>query len=121
VEYLRLCRPEGDLSIKLSVRPILMAEFVQQLLTTRPKEAAGTFARRVALLEELLQEAAGSGAVRDDFRNGRIIGAMLEVVMFNAFALTIGGPSARHDDADSAEELWRFLLKGIRNGVTLPR
>ena len=31
--------------------------------------------------------------------------------MFNAFALTIGGPSARHDDADSAEERLRFLLR----------
>ena len=61
VEYFRLCRPEGDLSIKLSVRPILMAEFVQQLLTTRPKEAAGAFAPLVELFEELLQEAAAAG------------------------------------------------------------
>ncbi len=113
VEYFRLCRPAGDISIKLSVRPILMAEFAQQLLTAHPKEAARAFAPLVALFDELVQEAVDAGAVRDDLADGPIIGVVLEVVMFNAFALTIGGSSARIDDATAAEEVWKFVLHGI--------
>ena len=116
VEYYRMCRPAGDISISMSVRPILMAEFAQQLLTTHPKEAARAFAPLVALFEELLDGAAEADAVRDDLRRGPIIGVVLEVIMFNAFSATIGGPSARLDDAASAEELWRFVLQGIGTG-----
>jgi hypothetical protein len=90
-----------------------MAEFAQQLLTTHPKEAARAFAPLVELFDEVLQAAAAAGLVRDDVRNGPLIGVVLEVIMFNSFASTIAGTSVRRDDGTSAEELWKFLLQGI--------
>jgi AcrR family transcriptional regulator len=118
VEYYRLCRPVEDGATDQNERPPIMAEFAQQLLTTHPKEAARAFAPLVTLFEELLQEAAAADVVRDDLQRGPIIGAVLEVIMFNAFSATIGGSSVRLEDGASAEELWRFVLHGIG---TLPR
>ena len=51
-----------------------MAEFAQQLLIARPKEAARVFAPLVALFEEILEEAAAEGAVRTGLRRGPIVG-----------------------------------------------
>jgi AcrR family transcriptional regulator len=116
VEYYRLCRPAGDVTTTLTVRPILMAEFAQQLLTTHPKEAARAFAPLVALFDELLEEAATAGVVRDDLRSGPIVGVVLEVIMFNAFSATISGSSVRADDGTTAEALWQFVVQGIGTG-----
>jgi len=113
VAYYRLCRPAEDGATDKSERPSIMAEFAQQLLTTHPKEAARAFAPLVALFEELLADAVAAGAVRDDLQRGPVIGAVLEVIMFNAFSATIGGASLRLDDGRSAEELWKFVLHGI--------
>jgi AcrR family transcriptional regulator len=118
VEYYRLCRPVEDGAADRGDRPPIMAEFAQQLLTTHPKEAARAFAPLVTLFEELLQEAVVADVVRDDLQRGPIIGAVLEVIMFNAFSATIGGSSVRLEDGASAEELWKFVLHGIG---TLPR
>jgi len=117
VEYYRLCRPAGDVKTTLTVRPILMAEFAQQLLTTHPKEAARAFAPLVALFDELLEEAATAGFVRDDLRSGPIVGVVLEVIMFNAFSATISGSSVRADDGTTAEALWKFVVQGIGTGA----
>ena len=113
VEYYRLCRPVEDGATDQNERPPIMAEFAQQLLTTHPKEAARAFAPLVTLFEELLQEAVAADVVRDDLQRGPIIGAVLEVIMFNAFSATIGGSSVRLEDGASAEELWKFVLHGI--------
>jgi AcrR family transcriptional regulator len=112
VAYYRLCRPVEE-GAAVEERPPIMAEFAQQLLTSHPKEAARAFAPLVALFEELLQEAVAADAVRDDLQRGPIIGAVLEVIMFNAFSATIGGSSVRLDDRQSAEELWKFVFHGI--------
>lgn len=118
VAYYRLCRPVQEGATAAKERPPIMAEFAQQLLTTHPKEAARAFAPLVALFEELLQEAVAADAVRDDLQRGPIIGAVLEVIMFNSFSATIGGSTiggstVRLDDGESAEELWKFVLHGI--------
>ncbi len=113
VAYYRLCRPAEDGAADQGERPPIMAEFAQQLLTTHPKEAARAFAPLVALFEELLAAAVAADAVRDDLQRGPVIGAVLEVIMFNAFSATIGGSSLRLDDGRSAEELWKFVLHGI--------
>jgi AcrR family transcriptional regulator len=113
VEYYRLCRPVENEATDQNERPPIMAEFAQQLLTTHPKEAARAFAPLVTLFEELLQEAVAADVVRDDLQRGPIIGAVLEVIMFNAFSATIGGSSVRLEDGASAEELWNFVLHGI--------
>ena len=90
-----------------------MTEFAQQLLTTHPKEAAQAFAPLVSLFEELLQAAVDDKSIRPDVQRGPIVGVVLEVIMFNAFAATIGGLSLRPDKGDGAEELWKFVLSGI--------
>jgi AcrR family transcriptional regulator len=113
VEYYLMCRPVEEPTTVVSVRPPLIAEFAQQLLTTHPKEAARAFVPLVALFEELLDEAVAAKAIREDLRRGPTIGVVLEVIMFNAFSSTIGGSSVRPEDHGSAEELWRFVLHGI--------
>jgi AcrR family transcriptional regulator len=115
VEYYLMCRPVEEPTTIVSVRPPLIAEFAQQLLTTHPKEAARAFVPLVALFEELLDEAVAVKAVREDLRRGPTVGVVLEVIMFNAFSSTIGGSSVRPDDHSSAEELWKFVLYGIGN------
>jgi len=119
LEYYRMCRPAEDGSTYLKGGPPIMAEFAQQLLTTHPKEAARAFAPLVLLFEEVLQDAVTAEAIRDDLQRGPVIGAVLEVIMFNAFSSTIGGSSVRLDDGASAEELWKFVLHGI--GMPSPR
>jgi AcrR family transcriptional regulator len=115
VEYYLMCRPMEEPTTVVSVRPPLIAEFAQQLLTTHPKEAARAFVPLVALFEELLDEAVAAKAIREDLRRGPTVGVVLEVIMFNAFSSTIGGSSVRPEDHGSAEELWKFVLHGIGN------
>jgi AcrR family transcriptional regulator len=115
VEYYRLCRPVEDPATAVSVRPPIMAEFAQQLLTTHPKEAARAFVPLEALFEDLLDEAVAAKAIREDLRRERTVGVVLEVIMFNAFWSTIGGSSVRPEDDGSAEDLWKFVLNGIGN------
>jgi AcrR family transcriptional regulator len=117
VEYYRLCRPAEVGSTPLGMRPRMMAEFAQQLLTTHPKEAAKAFAPLVALFEELLQVAVSAGAVREDVQRGPIVGVVLEVIMFNSFSSTIANSVVAKNDEGSAEELWRFVLQGIGAGA----
>jgi AcrR family transcriptional regulator len=113
VEYYRLCQRVQDRAPGPSVQPLMMAEFAQQLLTTHPKEAARAFVPLVGLFEELLDEAAAAGSIRDDLRRGPTVGVVLEVIMFNAFSSTISGSSVRPDDDGAAEELWKFVVHGI--------
>jgi AcrR family transcriptional regulator len=113
VEYYRACRPPPDSESTKNGGLLFMAEFAQQLLTAHPKEAARVFAPIVSLFEEVLQEAAEVGAVRPGLQEGPIVGIVLEAIMFNTFATTIGGLSARPHVGDSAEYLWDLILHGI--------
>jgi AcrR family transcriptional regulator len=115
VEYYLMCRPVEEPTTIVSVRPPLIAESAQQLLTTHPKEAARAFVPLVSLFEELLDEAVAAKAIREDLRRGPTVGVVLEVIMFNAFSSTIGDSSVRSDDHSSAEELWKFVRYGIGN------
>jgi AcrR family transcriptional regulator len=118
VEYYRLCRPLEDETANVIVRPTMIAEFAQQLLTTHPKEAARAFVPLVGLFEELLEEAIAAGAIRADIQHAPTVGVVLEVIMFNAFSSTIGGSSVRRDGGSAAEELWKFVLYGIGTGAS---
>jgi AcrR family transcriptional regulator len=113
VEYYRMCRPTRPGDTTTNGRTPFMTEFAQQLLTAHPKEATRVFAPVVSLFEEVLQEAAAAGAVRDHLRQGPIVGIVLEAIMFNAFSSTIGGLSARPHEGDAAEYLWDLILHGI--------
>ena len=116
VEYYRICQPMP--SGKGSKPAVALGEFAQQLLTEHPKEASRAFGPLVALLEEILDDAASAGLIRSDVNNRRIAGVVLQAVMFNAFAATISG-TIRSEDGDPAEELWTLLLRGL--GVSAKR
>lgn len=113
VEYYQICRPAPDNAGAVTRPTPAMAEFAQQLLTSHPKEASKAFVPLVSLFEELLDEAAAVGAVRADVRRRRVVGVVLQAIMFNAFAATISGSSMRSDADDVAEDMWNLLVRGI--------
>lgn len=115
VEYYRRCRPapKGKKASVDSPDPV-MVEFAQQLFIAHPNEASRAFIPLIALLEELLDAAADAGALRADLDRASIAGTLLEVVMFNSFSTTIGGPRAKKDAGEAAEELWDLLFRGMR-------
>jgi AcrR family transcriptional regulator len=112
IEYYRLCRP-GPKTRGGKKGPNALAQFAQQLLTDHPQEASRAFIPLLSLLEELLDEAADAGVVREGLRHDRVAGVMLQAIMFNAFTATISASSGRQARGDSAEELWDFLLHGL--------
>jgi AcrR family transcriptional regulator len=112
-EYHRVCQPAPKgRTAKKGPTPV-MAEFAQQLLTTHPKEASRAFVPLVSLFDEVLDEASAAGVVRPGVSGDGIAGVVLQAVMFNAFARTISGSTARRSPEDVAEELWQFVLNGI--------
>jgi AcrR family transcriptional regulator len=111
VEYYRMCRPAPNGSAAKPLTPA-MAEFAQQLLTAQPADASRAFSPLVLLFERALADAAATGAVRGDVS---VIGVLLQTIMFNAFATTIGRSQAQVDDA--AEQLWDLILNGISSRV----
>jgi AcrR family transcriptional regulator len=113
VEYHGACRPPAPGKTPPKGVPPAMAEFAQQLLTQHPKEAARAFGPLVSMFRELLDEASAAGAVRTELPSRRVAGVVLEAVMFNVFAATIGGASTRGDDRDAAEGLWDLLAHGL--------
>jgi AcrR family transcriptional regulator len=113
VEYHMACRPPARGGSSATGVPPVMAEFAQQLLTQRPKEAASAFGPLVSMFRDLLDQAAQGGAVRGDLPSRRVAGVVLEAVMFNAFSTTIGGASSRGDERAAAEELWDLMAHGI--------
>jgi AcrR family transcriptional regulator len=113
VEYYKVCTPTPKgrpAASKGTPNPAAIAEFAQQLLTEHPREAAQAFGPLVSLLEELLDDAATAGVLRDDVNFRRIAGILLQEIMFNAFASTISGTPVREGGAD---DLWDLVLHGI--------
>ena len=96
VEYYRLCRPapQGQAAKRAAraghgrVRPA-----AADLPPRRRRR--GPSCRWSSLLEELLDDAAAAGVIRPGLRHRRIAGVVLQAIMFNAFATTISGTSAR--------------------------
>jgi AcrR family transcriptional regulator len=107
VEYYRMCRPSRRGRAAKALTPGMM-EFAQELMTSQPEEASRAFVPLVALFERVLADAAAAGAVRSDID---VTGVLLQAIMFNAFAMTIGGAHGR--TADDAEQLWDLMLNGI--------
>jgi AcrR family transcriptional regulator len=117
VEYYRLCRPSpGGESVGHIPNAWMLVDFAQQLLTGYPTEAALAFGPLVSLFGEILDAAAGAGAIRSGLRRSAISGMVLEAIMFNAFSATISGTSIRVEDSDPAEELWDLIVYGIGAG-----
>src|SRR3954447_23315593 len=113
IDYYLICRPSTKgRSPKARATPA-MSEFAQQLLTSHPEEAARAFTPLVALLTELLADAAGEGVIRPRLQHARIAGVVLQAIMFNAFATTISGSAGRQSGQAGAEELWDVIFHGI--------
>jgi AcrR family transcriptional regulator len=113
IEYYKLCRPSAGAKPAAKGAPPVMAEFAWQLLTKFPREASRAFDPIESMLTGLLDDAARGGALRPDLRSGRVTGVMLESIMFNVFASTIGGASGRSDKSTAAEDLWDLLFRGM--------
>ena len=111
-EYFRMCRPQAVGDPNHGPAPWMM-DFAQQLLTSHPKEAARAFAPLVVLLEELLDDTSAAGELRPGLDHRRIAGVLLQAIMFNAFAASIGGESPPLDGDNGPEVLWDLLLRGI--------
>jgi AcrR family transcriptional regulator len=110
--YFEICAPvgKGKPAKKSSPNPAAIAEFAQQLLTEHPREAAQAFSPLVDMLEQLLDDGARSGALRESLNRRRLAGVLLNEIMFNAFASTISGSPVREGGGD---ELWDLVLHGI--------
>ena len=118
VEHYLVCRPtpKGRPSKRTVPSPAAMAEFGQKLLTEHPKEASRAFEPVVALLVQLLDDAAAAGAIRSGLPHRSVAGVVLQAIMFNAFAATISGTPIGPDGRGDAEELWTLFIHGIGAG-----
>ena len=116
-EYYDLCRPlpkgKPPKKVPTQVPAPVMAEFAQQLLTGHPKEASRAYVPLVGLLEELMDEAAAAGKLREGIPHRQIAGIVIQAISFTAFSLTISGTPVR-EDADAATEAWDMVFLGIR-------
>jgi AcrR family transcriptional regulator len=116
VEYYTLCRPNSKVKGRRRA-PLALVEFAQQLLTANTREATRAFAPLVSLFSGVFDDAVAAGVVRGDLSRQRLVGVILETIMFNSFSSTIGG-SAAAGGGDPAEELWELMLHGIGSGST---
>ena len=117
VGYYRLCRPVWRRSGG-STSAHVMVEFAQRLLTQFPTEASRAFTPLVELVDELLSDAAASGDLREDLDRAMVTGTVLEVVMFQAFAATIGGFALSDDVERDAGALWTIVSHGFTAPAT---
>lgn len=115
VEYYLMCRPtpKRRSSAKGTLPSLVLVDFAQELLTAHPAEAARVFLPLVSLFEEILDAAADAGAIRSTPDRKRVVGFVLEAIMFNAFSVTIAGEPVPSDGGDAAEELWDLLFAGL--------
>jgi AcrR family transcriptional regulator len=113
-EYFRLCQPVPRSRTQKKGFAPGFATFAQQLLTGHPQEASHAFQPLTELLVELLGAAEADGAIRGNLEHPRLAGVILQAVMFNAFAATIGGVPVQPKSGDPAEELWQLLMRGIQ-------
>lgn len=113
VRYYQVCRPSDPNPHPSARATPVMAEFAQQLLTAHPKEAARAFQPIASLFDQLLGDAAAAGALRPELQRSRIVGVVLEAIMFNAFSATIGGAGPGADGQEPGEDLWDLVMHGI--------
>jgi AcrR family transcriptional regulator len=114
IEYYKLCRPSAKVRGRKRA-PLALAEFAQHLLTANSEEATRAFSPLVSLFTGVFDEAVAAGVVRGDLGRRRVVGVILETIMFNSFSSTIGGSAAKADPAEAAEELWELILHGVGN------
>lgn len=110
-EYYRLCR--GNASAEGAELPSrAFGKLAHQLLYDHPDEAARAFTPLVSALRGLLDGAAAAGAIDDGLDRDQVAGAVLQAIMFNAFATTITGATS-DASVDRGDLLWRLLIHGL--------
>lgn len=113
VDYHRMCRPPELTAGSTATPTATTGEFVQQLLTRHQKEAARSFEPLMQLLTELLDDAATAGDVRAGLNCRETAAVALQAIMFDPFALAIGGFAPPAGDAGAGDELWDLLFRGL--------
>ncbi len=111
-EYYALCVPATKRRAAKSTGPApAIAEFALQLLIEHSAEAARAFGPLVELSTELVTAAVAAGTVRDDIAVSRIVGTLLESVMFSTFAAAITADAP--GDVGGDARVWELILRGI--------
>lgn len=114
VEYHGIVRHGGELKVEGKSWPMSsIGEFAQQLLTEHPAEASRAFAPLVELLTGLVEAAVASGDLRSDITVKQVVGTVLQIIMFNPFAMVIVGRDS--ETGDVAESLWKIVFEGLRS------
>jgi len=89
----------------------LFTEFAPRLLISHPTEVRGAHAPLLALISELLTEAADAGRLRAGVSPRRAAALTMQTVMFVAQSAVVSD----HDDLPviTADEIWDFCSKGF--------
>jgi AcrR family transcriptional regulator len=89
----------------------LFTDFAPQLLLTHPAEVRGAHAPLLALLTELLTEAADAGRLRAGVNPRRAAALTMQTVMFIAQSATV----SENEELPvlTADEVWDFCAKGF--------
>jgi AcrR family transcriptional regulator len=89
----------------------LFTDFARRLLVSHPAEVKVAHAPLLALLTELMDEAAAAGQLRAEIKPRRVAAMTMQTVMF------IAQSSGRADDATvhpiAADEVWDFCSRGF--------
>jgi AcrR family transcriptional regulator len=95
-----------------AARRPLFTDFAPQLLLSHPAEVKVAHSPLLGLLTELMEQAAGAGALRPGVRPRRVAALTMETVMFIAQATSVAEDA---EDAHplTAEEVWEFCAKGF--------
>jgi AcrR family transcriptional regulator len=95
-----------------AARRPLFTDFAPQLLLSHPAEVKVAHSPLLGLLTELMEQAAGAGALRPGVRPRRVAALSMETVMFIAQATSVAEDA---EDAHplTAEEVWEFCAKGF--------
>ncbi|MDT5097990.1 MAG: hypothetical protein QOC76_1727 [Mycobacterium sp.] len=90
----------------------LFTDFAPRLLVSHPSEVKIAHAPLLALLTELMQDAAGAGKLRAGINPKRMAAMTMQTVMFNA-AQSTGDIDDEAGHPISADEVWDFCSQGF--------
>jgi AcrR family transcriptional regulator len=100
-----LCRPDP------AARRPLFSDFAPQLLLSHPAEVKVAHAPLLALLTELMNDAAAAGQLRRGIKPRRAAALTMQTVMFTAQSAADTDPDNTHPL--TADEVWDFCAKGF--------
>lgn len=90
----------------------LFTDFAPRLLVSHPSEVKIAHAPLLALLTELMEEAAAAGKLRPSINPKRMAAMTMQTVMFNA-AQSAGDEDDEAGRPISADEVWDFCSQGF--------